>query len=135
MKKSLCSAAVGFFAAATIAAVGLPAMMMLGAWSFDLELLLKTPVFFFPIALAIVLVFGVPTFLLLRPFRPGHWSMPLVAGAILGLLLLLLLDLMLGGESTFLLMLLVVSLSALSALVFWFVWRSLSEREGSCCAS
>jgi hypothetical protein len=135
MKKGLCSAAVGFFAAAAFAAGGLPAMMMLGAWSFDLELLLKTPVFFFPIALAIVLVFGVPTFLLLRPFRPGHWSMPLVAGAILGLLLLLLLDLVLGGASTFLLMLLVVSLSALSALVFWFVWLSLSEREGACCAS
>jgi hypothetical protein len=73
-------------------------------------------------------------FLLLRPFGPGHWSMPLVAGAILGFLVLLVLDLVLGGESTFLLMSIVVSLSAISALVFWLVWRWADEREGACCA-
>jgi len=135
MKKAVCSAVIGFLAAAAFAAIALPSLILIGAGSFDVAAGLKASVGFFPFALVVVVILGVPTFLLLRPFRPGHWSMPLIAGTILGLLLLLVLDLALGGGFTFLLVLTVVSLSALSALVFWLVWRWADEREGGCCAS
>ena len=133
MRKAFCSAATGFLAAAALPSIALPALMMIGTGRFDLEMALKAPIGFFPLALIIVLVFGVPTFLLLRPFRPGYWTMPLAAGAMLGLLLLLLLQLALPGPFAFLLVLLVTSLSALSALVFWLVWCWVEEREGCAC--
>ena len=135
MRKSFCSAAVGFLAAAAFASMTLSALMKVGTGRFDLEVALKAPMGFFPFALVIVLVFGVPTFFLLRPFTPGHWTMPLAAGAMLGLLLLLLLQLVLPGQAASLLVLLVVSLSASSALVFWLVWRWAEKRERACCAS
>lgn len=122
MKKAICSATTGFAAAAAFVSIAVPALMSISAGTFDL-LLLMTPVALFPIALMVVLVLGVPTFLLLRPLAPGHWSMPLVAGSILGGLLMLVLP-----------MPVLVPLSALSALVFWVVWRREEEREGAGCA-
>jgi hypothetical protein len=121
MKKDICSATAGFFAAAAFAAVGLSVWMAFAVGGFDFEFFLMAPVAFFPIALIVVVVLGVPTFLLLRPFKPGHWSMPLMAGSGLGVLLIVVLP-----------MPILVPLSALSALVFWLVWRREEERGGAC---
>jgi hypothetical protein len=131
MWKGFCSATAGFLAAAAFASTTMSVLMMIGTGRFDLEFALKAPMGFFHFALVIVLVFGIPTFLLLRPFRPGHWMMPLAAGAMLGLVLLSLLQLALPGQFAFLLVLLVVSLSAL---VFLLVWRWAEEGQGACCA-
>jgi hypothetical protein len=133
MGKSFCSASAGFLAAAAFVSIALPSLMLIGSGDFDLEFALKGPVGFFPFVLIVVVVFGVPTFLLLRRFKPGHWSMPLAAGAFLGVLLLLTLDLVLGGESTPLFVLIIVLLSAASAFVFWLVWRWADERAGAWC--
>jgi hypothetical protein len=116
MKKAVCEASLGFAAAAACAAVGLSAWIIFAAGSFH-PIFLMAPVAIFPTVLMVVLALGVPTFLLLRPLKPGHWSMPIVAGAILGLLLMRLSQ-----------MPIFVPLSALSALVFWLVWL---RTEGS----
>jgi hypothetical protein len=117
LKKAVCAASLAFAAAAAFAAVSLSAWLAFSSGSFDL-ILLMAPVFFFPIALMVILPLGVPTFLLLRPLKPGHWSMPIVAGAILGLLPMHLWQ-----------MPVLVPLSALSALVFWLTWLRTEERE------
>lgn len=122
MKKAICSATTGFAAAAAFASIAVSALLLISAGTFDL-LLLMAPVALFPFALMVVLALGVPTFLLLHPLAPGHWSMPLVAGSILGGLLMLVLP-----------MPILVPLSALSALVFWVVWRREEQREGTSCA-
>jgi hypothetical protein len=99
---------------------------------YDLESVLVSSVLYFPFALIVVVVLGIPTLTLLYPFRSGRWWMPVVAGLILGVPLLLALP----GQPTMANALIFVPLTALSALVFWLVWRWVGEREcGVCCAA
>jgi hypothetical protein len=130
MVKGLCSATAGFLAAAAVAALGLSASMVFGGGWFDLEAALMVPVVFFPFVLVAVVVLGVPTFLLMRPLAPGKWWMAVAAGLVLGFLLRCILSVMLGTS----LDLAIVPLTALSALVFWRVWRWVEERQSACCA-
>ena len=72
-------------------------------------------------ALAFSVIFGLPAFLILRPFRPGHWWSVAAAGFLLGTLVLFIL----GGPrlpepDACLLM---GSATALSTLAFWSIWK------------
>lgn len=130
MKKAVCSAAAGFLAAAAFPTLVLSVSMPFGLVyvDYDLESVLMSSVVYFPFALVDVVVLGIPTLLLLYPFRPGRWWMPVVAGLILGVPLFLTLP----GDPTLAGALIFMPLSALTALVFWRVWRWVGEREGVC---
>jgi len=80
-------------------------------------------------AVNVVTVLGTPTFLLLRPFAPGKWWMALAAGLVLGIPLCLIIP----GRPTLIVISIVMSLTGLSALVFWLVWRWAAERKDGWC--
>ena len=131
MKKAVCSAIAGFLAAALFAAFGTAAgwAILYPGGTFTLMGIL---LLLFPIGLVVVLLLGIPTLLALSRFAPGRWWMPILAGLILGLVGLLVL---LGDPTeahTSRIMLVFVPLNALTALVFWPVWRWVAEQESSC---
>lgn len=114
------AAAVGFLVASFIPVVTLMILSAFteanySAFSFVDGLL----AFYLPTALFVVL-FGLPAFVLLRPFAPGHWWSVFAAGFLLGTLVSLviqqghlfpkplLIDGMIGG---------------VTALAFWMIWR------------
>jgi hypothetical protein len=130
MNRTLWPEILGFLAAAVFPTVMLAVLEALTT-SYDLATVLVFSVLAFPVAATAVVMLGVPTFLVLRRFAPGQWWMPLVAGLILGMPLLLVLP----GQLSLKTALTFVPLTALSALVFWLVWRWLSEREGAFVAS
>jgi hypothetical protein len=128
MNRTLWPEILGFLAAAVFATLVLSVAVPIGSvYDYDLESVLMLSAVYFPFALIAVVVLGIPTLVLLYRFRPGRWWMPVVAGLILGVPLLLALP----GEPDLANALIFVPLSALSALVFWLVWRRLSEREGA----
>jgi hypothetical protein len=128
MNRTLWPEILGFLAAAMFATLGLSVAVPIGSfYDYDLESVLVLSAVYFPVALVAVVGLGIPTLVLLYRFRPGRWWMPVVAGSILGVPLLLALP----GEPDLANALIFVPLSALSALVFWLVWRWLSEREGA----
>jgi hypothetical protein len=126
MSRTIWPEILGFLAAAAFATLVLAVSVPFGSVYDDyLESVLVLLLQYFPFALVAVVALGVPTLVLLYRFRP------VVAGLILGVPLLLALP----GQPDLANALIFVPLSALSALVFWFVWRWLSERESACCAS
>jgi hypothetical protein len=128
MNRTLWPEILGFLAAAMFATLGLSVAVPIGSvYDYDLESVLVLSAVNFPVALVAAVVLGIPTLVLLYRFRPGRWWMPVVAGSILGVPLLLALP----GEPDLPNAVIFVPLSALSALVFWLVWRWLSEREGA----
>jgi hypothetical protein len=133
MSRTIWPEILGFLAAAAFATLVLAVSVPFGSVYDDdyFESVLVLLLLYLPFALVAVVALGVPTLVLLYRFRPGRWWMPVVAGLILGVPLLLALP----GQPDLANALIFVPLSALSALVFWFVWRWLSEREGACCAS
>ena len=75
----------------------------------------------YPFSAAATVLLGLPAFLLLRPFRPGHWWSVSIAGLLLGILVAIILrlphrpnphDFPLYG-----------ALGALATLAFWGIWR------------
>jgi hypothetical protein len=68
-----------------------------------------------------VAILGVPAFLLLRPFGPGHWWSVASAGTLLGLGVSSLFRLPSGPDWHDFVM--TGPLSGLSALTFWLIWR------------
>jgi hypothetical protein len=100
----------------------------------DKEEIIRSPLATFalsyPFSAFFVVALGLPTFLLLRPFRPGRWWSVLVVGLLLGGAVaiavrghLYLPDLLLDGP-----------LGSASALAFWLVWRrglDVNARRGS----
>src|SRR5687767_13497438 len=118
MSRGICSAAVGFLAAAVFPTLVL-SVSMPSSWGYQLEDILTAPVVYFPFAVAAVVVLGVPTFLVLRLFGTGRWWIAVIAGLILGIPLLLALP----GQPDLGTALIFVPLTALSALFFWMVWR------------
>jgi len=77
--------------------------------------------FFYLFSTIFVVVLGVPTFLLLRPFRPGHWWSVAAAGFLLGVLAAVIMrspnnpnshDFISFGP-----------IGAATAVVFWLIWR------------
>ena len=128
MTRTIWPEILGFLAAAVFATLALSVSVPFGSdYYYDLESVLMLSALYFPFALIAVVVLGIPAFVLLYRFRPGRWWMPVVAGSILGVPLLLALP----GKPDLANALIFVPLSALSALVFWLVWRWLSEREGA----
>src|SRR5687768_14908405 len=112
MNRTLWPEILGFLAAAVFATLVLSVAVPIGSvYDYDLESVLVLSAVYFPFALIAVVVLGIPTLVLLYRFRPGRWWMP--------------------GEPDLANALIFVPLSALSALVFWLVWRRLSEREGA----
>jgi hypothetical protein len=68
-----------------------------------------------------VIVLGVPTFLALRPFRPGHWWSVAAVGALLGIGIAKLLRL--TGKLDPHDLLWAVPSAVLSAITFWLIWK------------
>ncbi|WP_395020838.1 hypothetical protein [Dongia sp.] len=114
--RELVAIAVGFVVAAAVP----PALMVYGsplngdrAMS-SIEGFLVVYLF----ALSFVVVLGVPAFLLLRPFRPGHWWSVAAAGGLLGICASALFRLSWPGPSDFMM----GYLGGLTTLVFWLIW-------------
>ena len=133
MRKSLCSAAAGFLAAAVVPTVVLSVSVPFTGTRFDLEGAMVELVLFFPFAVASVVTLGIPTFLILRPFAPGEWWIAVAVGLVLAVPLRYALQLILPGKGLLPDPLVLEPLTTLSALVFWLVWRWVEERERACC--
>jgi hypothetical protein len=77
--------------------------------------------FFYLIFLPVVVAFGLPAFLLLRPFRPGQWWSVAITGFLLGVLLAA--GLRLPHRPDLKDILYFGALATVSAVVFWLVWK------------
>jgi hypothetical protein len=112
--------AAGFLFAAAVPAIFISVATPLGGerslYGMSLSLL-----FFYFTFLPLVVAFGLPAFLLLRPFRPGHWWSVGITGFLLGVLLEVVIrlpyrpNLKEGVYFGF--------LATMSAVVFWLVWK------------
>ena len=126
MERSPCPEVAGFLAASVFPALVLAVLWPLSR-SHDLVSVSGTFIVYFLGAITAVVLLGIPSFLILRPLAPGKWWMPLVAGSILSIPLIFVMP---GSPS--LESLVFVPVTALSALVFWLVWRWLYERDDTC---
>lgn len=114
------SALAGFGVAAV-----LPAVVMGLVWplsgAHDLRSIAGTMIVALPFSIMAVLLFGVPAFFLLRRFRPGRWWAAALVGLVLGIFVACALRLPnFPDPQMFLTM---GPLGALSAVVFWSIWR------------
>jgi hypothetical protein len=107
----------GLIAAATVPAVFL-AMQMSPGRSFDLPGIAGWFGVFYFYALGFVLLFGLPAFFVLRPFRPGHWWSVMAVGGLLGMGA----SWLLPGRNSAFAVLMSCGLGSASALVFWLIW-------------
>jgi hypothetical protein len=119
LKTEAAFAALGFFAAAAV-----PAMVLSVLWPLDghrrLVSIVLSFVIVYPFSAILTVGLGLPAFLLLRPFRPGHWWSVLAAGFLLGVLASIIIrlpgspnphDFLVDGPA-----------GALAALAFWAIW-------------
>jgi hypothetical protein len=74
-----------------------------------------------PFSVATVVVLGLPAFLLLRPLRPSNWWSVSVIGFLLGLVTAVISRL--PSHPGIFESLVMASLGALSAFIFWIVWN------------
>jgi hypothetical protein len=74
-----------------------------------------------PFSAVFAVLFGLPAFLLLRPFRPGHWWSVSLVGCFLGILVSLAMRLPNNIDPHD--FIINCPLGALSALSFWLIWR------------
>ena len=74
-----------------------------------------------PFSVSAVIVLGLPAFLVLRPLRPGNWWCVSVIGFLLGLVTVVIIRL--PSHPGFSESLVMGSLGALSAYIFWIVWK------------
>jgi hypothetical protein len=123
-----CPESAGFLAASIVPALVLSVLAPLSG-SHDIESISLTFVLYFQAAMGAVVLFGMPTFFVLRRFAPGKWWMAVTAGLTLSIPLVLLIP----GRPNLAAIAIFAPLTALSALVFRLVWRWLSEWEGTCC--
>jgi hypothetical protein len=126
LKTEAAFAALGFFVASAI-----PAMVLSVLWPLDghhqLVSIFLSIVVVYPFSAILTVGLGLPAFLLLRPFRPGHWWSVLGAGFLLGVLASIILrlpgspnphDFLADGPA-----------GALAALAFWAIWVRHARRE------
>jgi hypothetical protein len=124
--REIVATVLGFLAASIVP----PAVMSI-AWPLSGELsigsVLSTFAVAYPFSAGSVVLFGLPAFLLLRPFRPGHWWSVLAAGFLLGTLVAVVLRI--PGQPNPNDFLLTGPLGSLSALVFWLIWRPSNQAK------
>jgi hypothetical protein len=118
------AALIGFGTASVVpAAVMISSMAIslpLSGW-YDIGDILGTFALLYMFSLMATVFLGVPAFLLLRPFRPGHWWSVLAAGFILGVIVTVILRL--PGQPDPHDFITYGPLGALTVLVFWLIWR------------
>jgi hypothetical protein len=118
--KEMVAAGIGFLVASIIPPAILAVIWPLGG-KLDLSSVIITFYIAYPFSVAAVLVFGLPTFLLLRRFRPGQWWSVIFIGLFLGCIVAIAIGLpSLPDLHDFATM---SPLGALSALAFWLIWK------------
>jgi hypothetical protein len=113
------AAIAGFVVASIIPAAVLGTIGLIGGER-DFHSIILTSIALYPFSAAAVLVFGVPAFFLLRPFRPGHWWSVTAVGLLLGGLVMVVLRL--PNRPDFHDFLWTGPLAAVSTLAFWSIW-------------
>jgi hypothetical protein len=124
MKESV-AIRIGFAAAAIIPAAVLGSVGPLSG-DHNIRSIAVSILVALPFSAAFSILFGLPAFLLLRPFRPGHWWSVSFVGCFLGILVSLAIRLPNNIDPHDLII--DCPLGALSALAFWLIWkRSVAE--------
>ena len=118
--KEIVSVGIGLFVASIIP----PAIFSIvgaldGQWR--LSAIIGTIFITYPFSLLFVLMLGLPTFLALRPYGPGHWWSVAIVGLILGVVVGI--TLRLPGPPDFRDVPTTGALGVASALAFWMIWR------------
>lgn len=118
--KEITAAAAGFLVASAI-----PAAIFSTLWPLDethrIGSIASSFVVAYPFSAAATILLGLPTFLLLRPFRPGQWWSVLAAGFLLGTIASILIRL--PGQPDLADVLKNGPTGAVTALVFWLIWK------------
>ena len=122
------AAAIGFMVASLIPAVIIAVISPLDGVR-DIRSILSSALIFYPFAVAFVVLLGLPTFLLLRPFRPGHWWSATIVGFLLGAIVAAVVRLPSFPALRELLQF--GSMAALSAVAFWLIWRRSVPQKAS----
>lgn len=118
--RELSFAVSGFLVASLVPAVLIAAFTPLSG-KYDIENIQASFLFAWIWCLSFVLVLGVPAFLLLRRYRPGHWFLVMLVGGLLGVFVSILVRLPSGPPLSDFVS--TVPLAAMSSLVFYAIWR------------
>jgi hypothetical protein len=118
-EKEIIHIVVGFVVSAII-----PAAIISVIWPLDRTRYILSMVgsfgVFYPFSLGAVVVLGLPSFAVLRPFRPGRWWFVVPVGFFLGTLV----DVVLKLRRPDLLNIVTDGILGVpAALVFWWIWR------------
>lgn len=118
--REVLSVIIGLIVASVIPATVLASLGPLDG-EYHVHSILLSFLVFYPFSAAATGLLGLPAFLVLRPFRPGHWWSVSIAGSLLGVLVAVILrlpsrpnphDFLVDGP-----------LGAAAALAFWGIWR------------
>jgi hypothetical protein len=82
---------------------------------------------------AFTVILGLPAFLILRPFKPGHWWSVSAVGFLLGVSVVAIVQGSLSLSSNPEAFGIYGIAGALSALVFWSIWRPSVSQQNACC--
>lgn len=111
----------GFVVASIIPAAVLSILQHFG--QMRIGSVLYTFVLAYPFSAFFTVVLGLPAFLLLRRFRPGHWWSVSIVGILLGVLVVIILSSANFSDPDARIFLVYGLTAALSTLVFWWIWR------------
>jgi hypothetical protein len=114
------AATIGFFLAAAVPICVSGTFVFLEG-SEKTGRILEWSLLLYPFSLGFVIILGLPAFLALRPFRPGHWWSVGAAGMLLGLGVGAILRL--PNPPLLQELMTTAPLGGLAAIVFWLVWR------------
>jgi hypothetical protein len=129
MGKEFIAIVGGFLVAAAVPPFLLSVVSPLGG-SYDIESVLMSSLALIPFSAAFTVLFGLPAFLVLRPFRPGHWWSVTAVGLVLGAAVFRIIQgsLWLSNPTG---LFLFATAGALSAIVFWLIWRQAAPQPTS----
>jgi len=120
------AAIVGFLVASII-----PGATISALWPIDgthrIGSILSTFAVAYPFSVVAVIFLGLPAFLLLRPFRPGHWWSVLAVGFLLGAMVSVIVRL--PSVPNFSDFFRYGPIGALAAYVFWLIWKRHAGRK------
>ncbi|MCB0188460.1 MAG: hypothetical protein KDE31_29520 [Caldilineaceae bacterium] len=115
---------VGFVVASII-----PAAVLSIRWPIDgmykVESIVVSFAIAYPFSAAATVLLGLPAFFVLKPFRPGRWWAALAVGFVIGVVVAI--TVQLPSISDLKVLPIYGSLGAVSALVFWLIWKCGAE--------